>query len=596
KDPYALVREPKRVERISSGSGTKPEQVTELVQRFVLMRQMTGSLGQNTGMMGKILVMFADPAIDIRLSRGGREVKRARQQLIADDLASGVYVATVELAQRTLREDILLLPGESVERRLTVPKEQHERADLAFLVPFGVSSRDGFVYIDGVPWPLASPPLTEVLALLLSARMSAQAEWSGISESPPGRTRVLVVVAAPDEADSLSSVGAAVDQVGGARRDVLPGRVGLGSHAVIIHGDIAPGPIEVRLELPGIVQTNIAAIAYQGDTLAVLVSLRKSGSSASAVVHLAQLAPTVPLEVVRDFERAQQVLSRAPALDPAVVQRAADAAASAPLFAILAGAGANVDAAITTRGARELQRAVGREQLPGAIWSTWVRERPTLHVRRGASRSTFASAPASWLVLEAHRAAIEQALPAVGTALLGGQGVGTAFLIAPDVAVTASFIANEGQLSFRFGDVTLKPKEVLQSDPRSFLAFIRLERAVGVDPLPVAKSVPSLAEPRAAYLLTWFVDGGPQAFSVSPGLISAIRPAREVPIAGAPDAGLPTHDVLIHDCDSRPGTAGAPLLDLTTGEVVGLHHSGEDGLSQTGIATVLVQSMMPPQH
>ncbi|MBL8744571.1 MAG: signal recognition particle protein [Myxococcales bacterium] len=54
KDPYALVREPKRVERISSGSGTKPEQVTELVQKFVFMRQMMGSLGQNMGLMGKI--------------------------------------------------------------------------------------------------------------------------------------------------------------------------------------------------------------------------------------------------------------------------------------------------------------------------------------------------------------------------------------------------------------------------------------------------------------------------------------------------------------------------------------------------------------
>ncbi len=48
------MRQPKRVERISSGSGTKPEQVTELVQKFMFMRQMMGSLGQNMGLMGKI--------------------------------------------------------------------------------------------------------------------------------------------------------------------------------------------------------------------------------------------------------------------------------------------------------------------------------------------------------------------------------------------------------------------------------------------------------------------------------------------------------------------------------------------------------------
>ena len=54
RDPYALVREPSRAERIAKGSGTKPEQVNELVQKFVFMRQMMSSLGQNMGMMGKI--------------------------------------------------------------------------------------------------------------------------------------------------------------------------------------------------------------------------------------------------------------------------------------------------------------------------------------------------------------------------------------------------------------------------------------------------------------------------------------------------------------------------------------------------------------
>ncbi|MFO0549134.1 MAG: signal recognition particle protein [Polyangiaceae bacterium] len=54
RDPYALIREPKRAERIAKGSGTKPDQVNDLVQKFVFMRQMMGSLGQNLGFMGKI--------------------------------------------------------------------------------------------------------------------------------------------------------------------------------------------------------------------------------------------------------------------------------------------------------------------------------------------------------------------------------------------------------------------------------------------------------------------------------------------------------------------------------------------------------------
>jgi signal recognition particle subunit SRP54 len=53
-DPYALIREPRRVDRIAKGSGSKPEAVSELVQKFLFMKQMMGGLGQNLGLMGKI--------------------------------------------------------------------------------------------------------------------------------------------------------------------------------------------------------------------------------------------------------------------------------------------------------------------------------------------------------------------------------------------------------------------------------------------------------------------------------------------------------------------------------------------------------------
>jgi signal recognition particle subunit SRP54 len=53
-DPYALIREPKRAERIARGSGTKTEAVAELVQKFLFMKQMMAGMGQNLGLMGKI--------------------------------------------------------------------------------------------------------------------------------------------------------------------------------------------------------------------------------------------------------------------------------------------------------------------------------------------------------------------------------------------------------------------------------------------------------------------------------------------------------------------------------------------------------------
>jgi signal recognition particle subunit SRP54 len=54
RDPNALVREPKRVARISKGSGRTEKEVSELVQKFLFMKQLMGGFGQNLGMLGKI--------------------------------------------------------------------------------------------------------------------------------------------------------------------------------------------------------------------------------------------------------------------------------------------------------------------------------------------------------------------------------------------------------------------------------------------------------------------------------------------------------------------------------------------------------------
>jgi signal recognition particle subunit SRP54 len=53
-DPYALIREPTRVARVSKGSGQPEAGVQELVQKFLFMKQMMDGLGANMGMMGRI--------------------------------------------------------------------------------------------------------------------------------------------------------------------------------------------------------------------------------------------------------------------------------------------------------------------------------------------------------------------------------------------------------------------------------------------------------------------------------------------------------------------------------------------------------------
>jgi signal recognition particle subunit SRP54 len=54
RDPYALIREPGRVKRIAKGSGQPEQGVSELVQKFLFMKQMMEGLGANLGMLGKI--------------------------------------------------------------------------------------------------------------------------------------------------------------------------------------------------------------------------------------------------------------------------------------------------------------------------------------------------------------------------------------------------------------------------------------------------------------------------------------------------------------------------------------------------------------
>jgi signal recognition particle subunit SRP54 len=53
-DPYALIREPSRVKRIAKGCGNDEKAVTELVQKFLFMKQMMSGLGSNLGFLNNL--------------------------------------------------------------------------------------------------------------------------------------------------------------------------------------------------------------------------------------------------------------------------------------------------------------------------------------------------------------------------------------------------------------------------------------------------------------------------------------------------------------------------------------------------------------
>lgn len=53
-DPHVLIREPSRAQRIAKGSGQPGQGVSELVQKFLFMRQMLSGMGQDAGFLGNI--------------------------------------------------------------------------------------------------------------------------------------------------------------------------------------------------------------------------------------------------------------------------------------------------------------------------------------------------------------------------------------------------------------------------------------------------------------------------------------------------------------------------------------------------------------
>jgi signal recognition particle subunit SRP54 len=67
-DPYVMIREPGRANRIAKGSARKPEEVQALLQQFLMMKQMMDAMSQQGGMMNSLLGALP----------GGKQLQMAR--------------------------------------------------------------------------------------------------------------------------------------------------------------------------------------------------------------------------------------------------------------------------------------------------------------------------------------------------------------------------------------------------------------------------------------------------------------------------------------------------------------------------------------
>jgi S1-C subfamily serine protease len=225
--------------------------------------------------------------------------------------------------------------------------------------------------------------------------------------------------------------------------------------------------------------------------------------------------------------------------------------------------------------------------------------RPALLVENGH----FRPPDPPWEKLEQHRAAIESALQSVGRIEVTGHPeedcVGTGFLVADDVVMTNRHVAKKflvGPPDWPFeSGMTARidfNEEFLGGEPREFaltevvgvsldvdIALLRVKTANGgTTPLPPPLRISgalTVSESDDIYAIGYpFYDPRPgvdlevlhRIFSdlygikrVQPGQVRSLEPEK--------------HE-FVHDCSTLGGNSGSCVIDLETGEVVGLHRSG----------------------
>jgi endonuclease G len=234
--------------------------------------------------------------------------------------------------------------------------------------------------------------------------------------------------------------------------------------------------------------------------------------------------------------------------------------------------------------------------------------RPVLAIVQGAARLEFSDAESEiWRSrLEAVRDNLQRAIRSVGRVELDGHPqfawVGTAWVVAPDILLTNRHVAREfgrrsGQgFTFRSGffgqpmraavdfleeiehtaSFAVPVAEILhiEEDSGPDLALLRIEPSSGAvelpEPILLSESAPEEAQQIA-------VIGYPARDSRVPdqALMQSIFGDVYDKKRLAPGQIMrATSDVMLHDCSTLGGNSGSVVLDLATGQAVGLHFAG----------------------
>lgn len=158
--------------------------------------------------------------------------------------------------------------------------------------------------------------------------------------------------------------------------------------------------------------------------------------------------------------------------------------------------------------------------------------------------------------------------------------IGTGFLVGPGALAMTDFIAREKPAAAVFDDVRVVIEEIVgATDDDRHAALARIAPA-GPAPLKIRWALPEVGTriavighplitftPTIATLaaFTTFPTGEKM---IMPGVITAVEETK-----------------LTYECWTMAGVAGGPIIDLATGEVIGIHHSGtyEGGAKKLGL-------------
>ena len=217
-------------------------------------------------------------------------------------------------------------------------------------------------------------------------------------------------------------------------------------------------------------------------------------------------------------------------------------------------------------------------------------------------------------LLKPHEKRVDLALRAVGKLLIDiehDRWTGTAFLVGDRLALTASFAAKDfvdgagahatirpgTRAAIDFSDALGLPARsettavtaVKFIHPFFHLALLELERVPkGAAPLDIAAQMPSELAGRAIAVLSFAAPlGDPKTAHMTDTIYQNrwgrlfLQPGKALQLGQIP--GSPGVPALVHDCWTTVGSEGAPVLDLGTGYVIGVHtHSKplEGGFAQ----------------